>query len=176
MRGWGTPNVHEDFGQRHRQEGQKSLSAPKKKEKRSMLYTREHTWAKVTSQGHVKVGLCEFPLICKQLKEITHVSTESMGEKVKQMEPFGAIETWDSVLDMYTPVSGKLKRINGRIRDDPNLLLQDPYGSGWIAEIDPINLEKEMKNLLNFVKYEEHCKELCLGCPKKNCTLSSASF
>ena len=152
------------------------MSGPKEKERRSMLYTREHTWAKVTSQGHVKVGLCDFPLICKQLKEVTHVTTESIGEKVKQMEPFGAIETWNFILDVYAPVSGKLKKLNGRIRDAPHVIVQDPYGSGWIAEIDPTNLEDEIKKLLRFMKYEEHCKELCFGCPKKNCTLSSPSF
>ncbi len=141
-----------------------------------MLYTREHTWAKLTPQGHVKVGLCDFPIICKQIREITHVTTESTGEKVKQMEPFGAIETWDFILDIYAPVSGRLKKLNMGIKDAPGVIVQDPYGSGWIAEIDPTNFEDETKNLLRFMKYEEHCKELCFGCPKKNCALSSPSF
>jgi len=143
---------------------------------RGMLCTREHTWAKVTSQDYVKVGLCDFPLICKQLREITYVWTESIGEKVKQMEPLGAIETWNFILDIYTPVSGRLKKINRRIRDNPHVIVQDPYGYGWIAQIDPTNLADEIKNLLSFMKYKEHCKELCFGCPKKNCTLSSPSF
>lgn len=144
--------------------------------KRGILCTREHTWAVAPSQTRVKVGLCDFQIICKQIREITHVWTESIGEKVKQMEPFGTIETWNLILDLYAPVSGTLKKINGRIRDDPSIIVQDPYGSGWIAEIDPINLKDEIKNLLSSMKYEEYCKELHSRCPKKNCTLSSPSF
>lgn len=151
------------------------MCGPEEKE-RGMLYTREHTWAKATSQGHVKVGLCDFPLICKQIRKITHVWTESVGEKVKQMEPLGVIETWNFILDIYAPVSGRLKKLNERLRDDPDIIVQDPYGSGWMAEIHPINLKDEIRNLLGFMKYEEHCKELCFGCPKKNCTLNSPSF
>jgi len=89
------------------------------------------------------------------------------------MEPIGTIETWNFILDIYAPVSGRLKKLNGRVRDDPQIIVQDPQGSGWIVEIDPTNFEDEIKNLLSFMKYEEHCKELCFGCPKKNCTSSS---
>ena len=176
MRGWVTVSGHARFSQQHRQEAKRSLRRPKEKERKSILYTSRHTWAKVTSQGHVRVGLCDFLLICKQLREITHVTTESIGDIVRQMDPLGAIETWNFILDIYAPVSGRLKKLNERIRDDPHIIVEDPYGSGWIAEIDPINLEEEIKNLLSFVKYEEHCKELCCGCPKKNCVLSSPSF
>ncbi len=152
------------------------MCGPEENERKGRLYTREHTWAKVTSKGDVKVGLCDFPLICKQLREITQITTDSVGEKVEQMEPFGAIETWNFILDIYAPVSGKLKKLNGRVRNNPHVIVQDPYGSGWIAEIDPTNLDGEVNNLLRFMKYEEHCKELCFGCPKKNCTLCSPSF
>jgi len=152
------------------------LCGPEKKERKGMLYSREHTWAETTSQNRVKVGICNFPLICKQIRRITHVWTESIGEKVKQMESFGTIEAWNLILDIHAPVSGRLKRLNGRVKDDPHVIVQDPYGSGWIAEIDPTNLDGEIKNLLRFMKYEEHCKELCFGCPKKNCTLCSPSF
>ncbi len=176
MRDWETVNVRARFSQQRRQEGQGSLCGLEEKGRKGILCTREHTWAKVTSQGHVKVGLCDFPLICKQLSKITHVLIESIGEKVRQMEPFGVVETWNFILDIYAPVSGRLRKLNGGIGDDPHIIVEDPYGSGWIAEIDPINLEDEIKNLLDFMKYEEHCKELCFSCPKKNCTLSSPSF
>jgi len=92
------------------------------------------------------------------------------------MEPFGALETWNLIIDIYAPVSGRLIKSNGSIKEDPHIIVEDPYGSGWIAEIDPTNLEDEIKNLLGFMKYEEHCKELCFGCPKKNCASSSPSF
>jgi len=147
-----------------------NLGGPEYKEK-SRLYTRAHTWAKITPQGHVKVGLSDYVCICKHLKEITYVWTESMGKRVRQMKPFGVAETWNFLLDIYAPVSGRLEKINRKIIDNPNLISQDPHGSGWIAEIEPTNLEDEIKNLLSFMEYERYCSKLCLVCPKKTCTL-----
>ncbi|RLI46813.1 glycine cleavage system protein H [Candidatus Bathyarchaeota archaeon] len=137
---------------------------------KSRLYTRAHTWAKITPQGYVKVGLSDYICLCKHLKGITYVWTESVGKKVRQMKPFGVVETWNFVLDIHAPISGRLERINRRVIDNPHIISQDPYGSGWIAEIKPTNLE-EIKNLLNFMEYERYCSKLCLVCPKKNCTL-----
>jgi len=87
------------------------------------------------------------------------------------MKPFGVAETWSFLLDIYAPVSGRLKRLNRKIIDNPYLVSQDPHGSGWIAEIEPTNLEDEVKNLLTFMEYERYCSKLCLVCPKKTCTL-----
>jgi len=134
-------------------------------------YTRAHTWAKATSQGNIKVGLSDYICICKHLKEITYVWTESVGKRVRRMEPVGVVETWSFLLDICAPVSGRLKRINEGIIDDPSVISQDPYGYGWIAEIEPTNLEDEVRHLLNFPEYERYCSKLCLVCSKKNCTL-----
>ena len=147
-----------------------NLWGPDYKEK-NRLYTRAHTWAKITPQGHVKVGLTDYICICKHLKEITYVWTEPVGKRVRQMKPFGVAETWNFLLDICAAVSGRLKRINRKIIDNPYIISQDPYGSGWIAEIEPTNLEDENKNLLSFTEYERYCSKLCLVCPKKTCTL-----
>jgi glycine cleavage system H protein len=139
-----------------------------------MLYTREHTWAETTPEARVRVGLSDYICTCKELREIVHVWTETIGGRVKQMEPLGVVETWRFVLDIYAPVSGRLIELNGKIMDNPSIISEDPYGSGWIAEIEPTNLENEIKGLLSSMEYEQYCNELCLACPKKNCPLSSS--
>jgi glycine cleavage system H protein len=138
---------------------------------KSRLYTRAHSWAKITPQGHVKVGLTDYICVCKHLKEITHVWTESVGKRVRRMEPFGVVETWNFLLDICAPVSGRLKRINRRIIANPSIMSQDPHGAGWVAEIKPTNLEDDVENLLSFMEYEIYCSKVCLVCPKKSCTL-----
>ncbi len=138
---------------------------------KSRLYTRAHSWAKITPEGHVKIGLSDYICICKHLKETTHVWTEFVGKRVRQMKPFGVVETWNFLLDICAPVSGRLKRINRRVIENPYVISQHPYGAGWIAEIEPTNLENEIKNLLSFMEYERYCSKVCLVCPKKTCTL-----
>ena len=138
-----------------------------------MLFTREHTWAEMTPEEHVRVGLSDYICTCKDLREIVRVWTETIGESVKRMEPLGVVETWRFVFDVYAPVSGRLIELNGKIMDNPSIISEDPYGSGWIVEIEPTNLTNEIKGLLNSAEYEQYCKELCLACPKKNCPLSS---
>jgi glycine cleavage system H protein len=138
---------------------------------KSKLYTRAHSWAKITPQGHVKIGLTDYICVCKHLKEITHVWTEFVGKRVRRMEPFGVVETWNFLLDICAPVSGRLKRINRRIIANPYIISQDPHGAGWVAEIKPTNLEDDVENLLSFMEYERYCGKVCLVCPKKSCTL-----
>jgi len=139
----------------------------------STLYTREHTWAEMTPEGHVKVGLSSHICTCKGLREIVHVWADTPGERVRKMEPFGVVETLRLILDLYAPVSGRLRRLNEKVVDEPLKISEDPYGSGWIAEIEPTNLEGEVKDLLSPARYERYCRELCLDCPKKNCTCMS---
>jgi glycine cleavage system H lipoate-binding protein len=87
------------------------------------------------------------------------------------MEPFGVVETWNSLLDICAPISGRLKKINRKIIANPYIISQDPHRAGWVAEIKPTNLEDEVKNLLSFMEYERYCGKVCLVCPKKSCTL-----
>ena len=88
------------------------------------------------------------------------------------MEPFGVLEAWRFMFDLYAPFSGLLKALNQEIIENPSLIGEDPYGSGWIAEIEPAKPEEEAKALLNSAQYTKYFAELCLACPKKNCKCS----
>lgn len=136
-----------------------------------MLYTRKHTWSEITPVGYAKVGVSDFVCGCK-LTEIIRVWTEDIGKPVKQMEPFGVVESWRFTFDLCAPFSGQLKALNKETLENPSMIGEDPHGSGWIAEIEPAEPEKEAKTLLKSEEYTIYCKELCLACPKKNCELA----
>jgi len=135
-----------------------------------ILYTREHTWAEMVTTESVRVGVSDRVCICKDLKKwAPNVRTVAIGEKIGQMEPFGAVLTRFTHIDLYAPVSGRLKRLNRKVLDEPWIISEDPYGIGWIAEIEPTNLQEEIKGLLDFKQYLLFCIEQCLDCPQKNC-------
>jgi len=125
------------------------------------LYTPKHTWAQITPEGNIRVGLSDYAQ--KHLKGLAHISTEAVGKEVKKMEPLGVAETWMFMFDLYAPVSGKIVKVNETLKNEPYLINEDPYNEGWIAEIKPnnsITLEQELKGLLGAREYNKWVAKL----------------
>ncbi|MEM0057879.1 MAG: glycine cleavage system protein GcvH [Candidatus Bathyarchaeia archaeon] len=126
-----------------------------------LLYTPKHTWAQITPEGNIRVGVSDYAQ--RHLKGIANVMTEPVGKEVAKMEPFGVIETWMFMFDLYSPVSGKIVKVNEKLKDKPYLVNEDPYGEGWIVEIKPKNsltLEEELKSLLSSREYNKWVSKL----------------
>ena len=120
-----------------------------------LLYTLNHMWTMVTPEGKVKTGLSDYIQTC--LKGIISIQIEPVGCEVKKEERLGVIETWMFTFDLYSPVSGKISKINNFLKNEPSTINRDPYEEGWIAEIKPnnlITLEEELRDLMAPLQYE----------------------
>jgi len=115
-----------------------------------LLYTREHEWTRL--EGSVaRVGITEYA--AKTLNDVVYLSLPSEGAKVKQLSTFGTIESIKAVSELYSPLSGTLRKVNSELQTRPELVNQSPYGDGWIVEIDASDLEKEKLALLTSAQY-----------------------
>jgi glycine cleavage system H protein len=126
-----------------------------------LLYSRKHTWAQITPEGNIRVGLTDYAQ--RHLEGIAYIYMESMGKEVRKMEPFGVAETWMFMFDLYAPVSGKIVKFNGNLRNEPQLINEDPYNEGWIVEIKPKNsltLEQELKDTFSLRQYNKWVSKL----------------
>jgi len=126
-----------------------------------LLYTPKHTWAQITPEGNIRVGLSDYAQ--RHLEGIAYIYTEALGKEVKKMEPFGVAETWMFMFDLYAPVSGKVVKFNDNLRNEPHLINEDPYREGWIIEIKPKNsltLEQELKGMLSLRQYNKWVSKL----------------
>ncbi|MEM2917377.1 MAG: glycine cleavage system protein GcvH [Candidatus Bathyarchaeia archaeon] len=126
-----------------------------------MLYTPKHTWAQITPEGNIRVGVSDYAQ--RHLKGIARVLTEPVGKEINKMEPFGVAETWMFMFDLYAPVSGKIVKVNENLNNEPHLINEDPYNKGWIVEIKPKNslvLEQELKSLLGAREYNRWVSKL----------------
>jgi len=126
-----------------------------------LLYTPKHTWAQITPEGNIRVGVSDYAQ--SHLKGIAHVLTEPVGKEINKMEPFGVAETWMFMFDLYAPVSGKIVKVNEKLKNEPRMINEDPYKEGWIVEIKPNNslvLEQELKNLLGAREYDKLASKL----------------
>jgi glycine cleavage system H protein len=126
-----------------------------------LLYTSKHTWAQITPEGNIRVGLSDYAQ--KHLEGIAYIYTESLDTEIKKMETFGVVETWMFMFDLYSPVSGKLVKINEDIKNSPHLINEDPYNEGWIIEVKPKNsltLEQELKDMFSSRQYHKWVNKL----------------
>ena len=103
-----------------------------------LRYTNDHEWAKVTQGNTVRVGITDFAQ--SALGDIVFVSVHGMDSTVESGDTFGEVESTKSVSDLYAPVSGSVVARNEALDDQPELLNTDPYGAGWIAEIEVADL------------------------------------
>ena len=123
-----------------------------------VYYTKEHEWAKKLEDGKVAVGVDDYAQA--QLHEIVYVELPEMDSEIKQSDAAGAVESVKAVSDFYSPVGGKVVEVNTELLDSPDKINTDPYGEGWIAKIEPSNLEADLANLMDAAAYAEYLKTL----------------
>jgi glycine cleavage system H protein len=101
----------------------------------NLRYTREHEWVDVTTDGRVRFGITDHAQ--DALGDIVFVTLPTVGATVTAGEPCGEVESTKSVSDIYAPVSGTVVARNDAVETSPETLNSDPYGDGWLAEVEP---------------------------------------
>ena len=99
-----------------------------------LRYTAEHEWVRAGDGGTVRVGITDYAQ--EALGDIVYVSLPTVGTDVTAGEAFGEVESTKSVSDVFAPVAGTVSARNEALEAQPELVNSDPYGEGWIVEID----------------------------------------
>ncbi len=73
------------------------------------------------------------------LGDIVFVTLPETGTTVEAGQPLGEVESTKSVSEIYAPVSGTVTARNEELDGKPELINSDPYGAGWLVEIDPVD-------------------------------------
>ena len=119
-------------------------------------YTAEHEWVRRSADDTVQVGITDFAQ--SALGDVVFVQLPGAGSEVTAGEAFGEVESTKSVSDLYAPVSGKVSAVNGDLEANPQLVNTDPYGAGWLLDIqaessDVAALESAIAELLDAEAY-----------------------
>ena len=101
-----------------------------------LKYTAEHEWVRA-SEGSttVRIGITDYAQ--ESLGDVVYVSLPEVGAQVSAGAAFGEVESTKSVSDLYAPVSGTIVARNDALDGQPELINADPYGQGWIVDIEP---------------------------------------
>ena len=116
------------------------------------LFTKEHEWVTFEDGSDVAtVGITDFA--AGELGDIVFIELPEVGRKVKSMEPIGAIEAVKTVADLYSPLSGVIREVNGNLEDSPELVNGSPYGDGWFLKIE-MTQRGELDDLMTKADYD----------------------
>ena len=100
-----------------------------------LRYSSEHEWARRVDDGSkVRIGITDFAQ--DALGDVVYVDLPAVGTRVEAAEAVGELESTKSVSEMYAPVGGVVVAVNEALADNPQLLNEDPYGEGWLIEIE----------------------------------------
>ena len=99
-----------------------------------LKYTPEHEWVKADGDGPVRVGITDFAQ--DALGDIVYVQLPDVGTAVRAGDACGELESTKSVSDLFAPVNGTVTAVNEALADQPDLVNSDPYGEGWLLDIE----------------------------------------
>jgi glycine cleavage system H protein len=122
---------------------------------KDLKYTKDHEWARKAG-AVVVVGVTAHAQ--EALGDVVYVELPKPGAPVTAGKPFGVIESTKAVSELFAPVTGKVVKVNDELADSPQTVNQDPYGRGWLVEVEPAD-QKALDGLLSPQDYEQLIKD-----------------
>lgn len=99
-----------------------------------LIYTEEHEWIRRGEGSTFRLGITDYAQ--DQLGDIVFVELPQIGTTVSAGGLLAEVESTKSVGEVYAPVAGTITAINERLSDQPELVNSDPYGDGWLVEME----------------------------------------
>ena len=115
-----------------------------------LKYTETHEWVQLNGST-ATVGITEHAQ--KEISDVVFVELPAMGRQTSPKESVMVIESVKAAFDIYSPVSGKIIRVNDQLKDKPALVNNSPYGEGWLYQIECSD-PKELDLLLTEDQYK----------------------
>ena len=115
-----------------------------------LRYTKEHEWVKGTSGKNFHVGITDYAQ--SALGDIVYIQLPKVGDSISQGKVCGEVESTKSVSEIYAPLTGTIIAVNSTLDANPEVLNADPYGAGWIFEVEAAS-DAEVGSLLTASDY-----------------------
>lgn len=107
-------------------------------------------------EDRARLGISHFA--AEQLGDVVFVELPNIGESFEQSDTFGTIESVKAASDLYIPVSGEILAVNTQLASEPELVNDNPYGDGWIAEV-LLRSPEQIQKLMSAEKYMAFLEE-----------------
>jgi len=115
-----------------------------------LRYSADHEWVRVGKGRRVRVGITDYAQ--DALGDVVFIDLPLVGTKVAPGVVFGEVESTKSVSELFAPLSGTVVAINDELEVAPERVNEDPYGDGWICEIE-LSDPAELDDLIDAASY-----------------------
>lgn len=117
-----------------------------------LQYSSKHEWIRQGAGSTVRVGITSYA--ADALGDVVYVSLPQVGEEIAVDDACAEVESTKSVSDVYSPATGVVTAVNELLNATPETINSDPYGDGWIFELELADPE-ELEDLLDADAYAE---------------------
>ena len=117
-----------------------------------LSYTSKHEWVRQGAGNTVRVGITDYA--ADALGDVVYVSLPQVGEEIAADDACAEVESTKSVSDVYSPATGVVTAVNELLNDSPETINSDPYGDGWIFELE-LSEAGEIEDLLDSDAYSQ---------------------
>jgi glycine cleavage system H protein len=115
-----------------------------------LKYSKEHEWVRL--DGNIaEVGVTVFAQ--ESLGDVVFVDLPAEGTEIEQFAKFGEIESVKAVSDLFSPVGGKIIAVNSAATDAPEVVNEEPYGTGWLIKVE-LSDTAQLDTLMDAATYQ----------------------
>lgn len=115
-----------------------------------LRYSSDHEWVAVDGT-RARIGITDYAQ--DALGDVVYVQVPTLGSTVIAGDSFGEVESTKSVSDVYAPITGTVVAVNDTLGDSPETVNSDPYGAGWLCDIE-FSDEGQLAALLDAAAYQ----------------------
>lgn len=115
-----------------------------------LRYTADHEWVALDG-NRVRIGVTDYAQ--DALGDVVYVGLPEVGTTLAAGDTFGEVESTKSVSDVYAPLAGTVSSVNEQLNDDSSLVNSDPYGDGWLCELE-VGDDVDLSRLMTASEYQ----------------------
>ena len=115
-------------------------------------YTSTHEWVRLEQNNEAVVGITYHAQM--MLGDMVFAELPELGLVLLEGDDVAVVESVKAASDVFTPVSGTLIAVNDELEGAPELINQDPYGSGWLFRVQLADPE-ELDGLMDAESYAQ---------------------
>jgi glycine cleavage system H protein len=117
----------------------------------NLKYAKTDEWVRVDGD-EATIGISDYAQDALGDVVFLELPWEDAGKEIASASHFGDIESVKATSELFAPVSGTLLRVNGALRDQPDLVNSDPYGQGWMLVLK-VALGTDLSDLMDAAAY-----------------------
>lgn len=119
-------------------------------------FNENDCWVRVKG-SRARIGVSDY--VQQSLTDITYFDPPAVGREIEQFDDAGTVESIKSTMDVISPVSGKIIAVNTDLVDKPEIINEDPYEKGWIAELELADFDSDSELLIDGTAYGQIVKK-----------------